>query len=346
MLTSTRLPDEQVGPAREETFADHPPVTSRSAVTVVVRRRRVVGALAVLALLFGVVATVAHVPAAWAPAGLAAALTVGYLAAVTRMRGLAVEREMTLAFGPGSAQDEVAWENVDPVIDSHAEPVLVATAERGAVATFVLASLLGWLLMPVVAAIRLARGDLSDLRSRGVLDRLVRAQAYGRSQSLKVLTVSVAATAGVTGVGMTAGASMAGATPVAATAKLSVTAAATSAGPSSYTVRPGDTLSAIAQQYGPGVPALVAANGITNPDHILAGQVLVVHLPPYTVGSGDTLSAIAVRFGRSVEALAATNAITNPNVITIGQTLHVGGGNLPAAAQPVAPTPRMAKASA
>lgn len=43
-------------------------------------------------------------------------------------------------------------------------------------------------------------------------------------------------------------------------------------------VQPGDTLSALAQKYGTTVQDLVDANGLTNPDHILVGQRLVV--PP------------------------------------------------------------------
>lgn len=348
MLTSTL--------SRGDERLDHPvPVVDkpivRRPVRVVVRQRRVVLTLATLALAFGLVAAVAHAPVVWAPAGLAAALNIGYVAAVARVRRLAVEREMTLAFGPGVSHDRV-WEALERDLalraDIDAEPVLEATAKRGAVAAFVLASLLGWLLTPIVAVVRLGRGDLSDLRSRGVLDRLVRAQQYGRSQSLKVLTVSVAATAGVTGVGMFAGSAMAGATPAAATAKLSASGVATAAGtvPSSYTVRTGDTLSAIAQQYGVSVAALASANGIANPDHILAGQGLTVPLSPYTVRAGDTLTAVGERYGRSVAALAAANAIADPNVIMIGQILHVGGGSLPAAAQPVAATVPAAKPTA
>ncbi len=44
----------------------------------------------------------------------------------------------------------------------------------------------------------------------------------------------------------------------------------------SYTVQPGDTLGAIAAQFGVTPEALAAANGITDPNRITAGQVLVV----------------------------------------------------------------------
>ena len=43
-----------------------------------------------------------------------------------------------------------------------------------------------------------------------------------------------------------------------------------------HTVQPGETLTAIAQQYGITVQALVEANQITNPDRVTAGTVLVI----------------------------------------------------------------------
>lgn len=43
-----------------------------------------------------------------------------------------------------------------------------------------------------------------------------------------------------------------------------------------YTVKRGDTLSAIARKYGTTVEALVASNGIKNKNLIYAGQVLTI----------------------------------------------------------------------
>src|SRR4051794_39295178 len=53
---------------------------------------------------------------------------------------------------------------------------------------------------------------------------------------------------------------------------------ASSAAASRYTLRRGDTLGGVARRLGVSVDALARANGIKNPDRILAGQVLVV--PP------------------------------------------------------------------
>jgi LysM repeat protein len=43
-----------------------------------------------------------------------------------------------------------------------------------------------------------------------------------------------------------------------------------------YTVKPGDTLTAIAAKFGTTVAAIAAANNIANPNLISVGQVLVI----------------------------------------------------------------------
>ena len=46
-----------------------------------------------------------------------------------------------------------------------------------------------------------------------------------------------------------------------------------------YTVQAGDTLGAIANQFGVTVEAIVEANGLANPDLIEVGQVLIIPAP-------------------------------------------------------------------
>lgn len=46
--------------------------------------------------------------------------------------------------------------------------------------------------------------------------------------------------------------------------------------PSEYTVKAGDFLSVIAANHGVTVEAIVAANGLENPDQISVGQVLII----------------------------------------------------------------------
>ena len=94
-----------------------------------------------------------------------------------------------------------------------------------------------------------------------------------------------------------------------------------------YTVRPGDTLWAIARRFGTTVQELVSLNGIADPGLIYPGQVL--RLPDsssvlvYRVVQGDTLSGIALRFGTTVQALVRANHIADPNLIDVGQTLVI-----------------------
>lgn len=93
-----------------------------------------------------------------------------------------------------------------------------------------------------------------------------------------------------------------------------------------YTVRYGDTLSAIASRYGTSTSTLASINGISNPNWIYPGQVLKLSggssIRSYTVRSGDTLSGIASRLGTSWTSLKAKNGIANANLIYPGQTLY------------------------
>jgi LysM repeat protein len=129
--------------------------------------------------------------------------------------------------------------------------------------------------------------------------------------------------------------------PLAALA--SVTLAALSPGGQAFagtvTVQPGQSLSQVAAEEGTTVAALVAANGITNPDLVDAGAVLQVpgssSTPPVvvaaaaatsvTVEPGETLSALAQRYGTTAAALAAANGISDPNRIKAGMVLQLPG---------------------
>ena len=117
-------------------------------------------------------------------------------------------------------------------------------------------------------------------------------------------------------------------------------AASGSARGGSVTVQPGDTLSDIADRQGVSLNQLMQANGITNPNMVVAGQKLVLPgsrrataaaapraLPtaPYTVKSGETLSEIADRFGTSTERLIKINGISNPNLVVAGTRLAIPG---------------------
>jgi LysM repeat protein len=106
-----------------------------------------------------------------------------------------------------------------------------------------------------------------------------------------------------------------------------VVAAGVSAKPV-YHVRPGDTLTAIAERYATTVEELERLNGLAPTAPLLAGATLSLPAPKelerrYLVSPGDTLSAIAQRFHTTVTAIGVASRIDVSKPILIGSTLRV-----------------------
>jgi len=107
------------------------------------------------------------------------------------------------------------------------------------------------------------------------------------------------------------------------------------------TVKPGETLSEIADRAGISMKRLMELNGISKADHVEAGQKLkvpgqggsssrssgggAVATGRVTVREGDTLSEIAVRQGMSLNQLIALNGLSKADHVEVGQTLNVTG---------------------
>lgn len=94
-----------------------------------------------------------------------------------------------------------------------------------------------------------------------------------------------------------------------------------------HTVAKGESLSTIASRYGVKQSDLMKWNGISNANHIQAGQKLKVYTPAsawstYTVKKGDTLSSIADKSGCSVADLKSWNKLGG-STIYAGQQLKV-----------------------
>lgn len=105
--------------------------------------------------------------------------------------------------------------------------------------------------------------------------------------------------------------------------------------PRTYTVKDGDTLQSIANQFGLTIRELVVAN----PQLIKPGLALNIPAPAaipdageiahpaqprlYKVQPGDTLILIAIKLGTTVAAIAAANNLTNLNTIQVGQELII-----------------------
>ncbi|MBM7615905.1 SafA/ExsA family spore coat assembly protein [Alkaliphilus hydrothermalis] len=107
-----------------------------------------------------------------------------------------------------------------------------------------------------------------------------------------------------------------------------------------YTVRPGDTMFRIANEYGISLQKLIAANPqVANPNIIYPGQQICIPAevapppPPgpfcqggtvYTAKQGDSLFSIARRFGITVQKMIEANPqIPDPNVIEPGQQICI-----------------------
>jgi LysM repeat protein len=125
-----------------------------------------------------------------------------------------------------------------------------------------------------------------------------------------------------------------------------------------YVIKSGDTLSAIAAQFGVSLDELISINNITDPTGLHAGDELTIpgadstpQAQPtpapratstpqqeeptaqptsdstgeqtYTVQDGDNPASIAAQFGITAEELMAANGITDPTSLLVGDVLTI-----------------------
>ncbi|MFN9694195.1 MAG: LysM peptidoglycan-binding domain-containing protein [Synechococcaceae cyanobacterium] len=111
------------------------------------------------------------------------------------------------------------------------------------------------------------------------------------------------------------------------------------------TVRPGETLSELAERHGVTVERLLKANGLSNANHVEAGRKLILPAGASTRASvsrptsgggrsaagvvvvqpGETLSQIAEREGISLSRLMQLNGIAKADSVQAGSRLVLGG---------------------
>lgn len=94
-----------------------------------------------------------------------------------------------------------------------------------------------------------------------------------------------------------------------------------------HTIQRGETLSSIASKNGVSSSDLMRWNGISNANHIQAGQKLKVYTPAsawttHTVRAGESLSSIASKYGCTVGELQQWNKISGTR-INAGQKLKI-----------------------
>lgn len=116
-----------------------------------------------------------------------------------------------------------------------------------------------------------------------------------------------------------------------------------------HTVKAGETLAKIAQQYPVTWTQIAQANNLANANYIYAGQVLCIPAatttPPATcvtqhvVKYGETLHRIALAYGLSWPVVAQANNLPNPNTIYVGQRLCIPSSNTPQPPPPPPPGP-------
>jgi LysM repeat protein len=125
-------------------------------------------------------------------------------------------------------------------------------------------------------------------------------------------------------------------------------------GQGNYTVKPGETLSEIAESRGISLKRLLDLNGIQQADRVDAGSRIVVpgapgSSPPakpavvnrnarkHVVQPGETLSGIADRYGIPMSQLVAANAISTPNHVEVGTRLALRSSAATSQPAPVKP---------
>lgn len=101
-----------------------------------------------------------------------------------------------------------------------------------------------------------------------------------------------------------------------------------------YTVQTGDNLFRIGLKYGLSWVQIAEANGIVNPNQIVAGQVIKIPVNApgptpqfmHVVKQGETLFTISLQYGIAWPGIAEANQLDSPYLIYAGQTLVIPGG--------------------
>ncbi len=107
-----------------------------------------------------------------------------------------------------------------------------------------------------------------------------------------------------------------------------------------YTIKAGDTISGIGEQFKISTDALNYVNGLTDSSVLSVGDTLTI--PPvsgliHTVEDGDTLDSIADKYSVAPQAIADFNYILDTSALAIGSELVIPDAKIPV--QVIPPTP-------
>ena len=98
-----------------------------------------------------------------------------------------------------------------------------------------------------------------------------------------------------------------------------------------HVVRPGDTLSEIADMFGVSVNTIIWANNLKSAGDVHVGNTLAI-LPisgvEHTVVKGDTLKSIAKKYNGDTNEIAQYNGLDPATLLSVGSTLIIPGGDI------------------
>lgn len=98
-----------------------------------------------------------------------------------------------------------------------------------------------------------------------------------------------------------------------------------------YVVRPGDTLSEIADMFSVSVNTIIWANNLNGVRDIHVGDTLAI-LPvsgtEHTVVKGDTLASLAKKYHADANEIAQFNGLDSSAALTVGSTVIIPGGEV------------------
>jgi murein DD-endopeptidase MepM/ murein hydrolase activator NlpD len=104
-----------------------------------------------------------------------------------------------------------------------------------------------------------------------------------------------------------------------------------------YVVRPGDTLSEIADMFDVSVNTIIWANDLSGVKDVHPGDTLVI-LPisgvERTIVKGDTLKSLAKKYGADATEIAQFNGLDSSAPLAVGSKIIIPGGEIAAPARP------------